>query len=86
MQYDFCYPAKIISKCSLSLFLSNSSILFSPKSLGGPHYDALAHCYVQSRVGIKPGFYHKAQPGGFYGFHEGGFYVGFYKSESVSLK
>ena len=32
------------------------------------------------RVGIKPGFYHKAQPGGFYGFYEGGFlgfYVGF---------
>ena len=32
------------------------------------------------RVGIKPGFYHKAQPGGFYeggflGFY--GFYVGF---------
>ena len=25
------------------------------------------------RVGIKPGFYHKAQPGGFYGFYEGGF-------------
>ena len=30
-----------------------------------------------SRVGIKPGFYHKAQPGGFYGFYEGGF-LGFY--------
>ena len=36
-----------------------------------------------NRVGIKPGFYHKAQPGGFYGFYEGGllgfygFYVGF---------
>ena len=30
-----------------------------------------------SRVGIKPGFYHKAQPGGFYGFYEGGFW-GFY--------
>ena len=29
------------------------------------------------RVGIKPGFYHKAQPGGFYGFYEGGF-LGFY--------
>ena len=29
------------------------------------------------RVGIKPGFYHKAQPGGFYGFYEGGFW-GFY--------
>ena len=33
-----------------------------------------------NRVGIKPGFYHKAQPGGFYkvgflGFY--GFYVGF---------
>ena len=31
----------------------------------------------KNRVGIKPGFYHKAQPGGFY---EGGFlgvYVGF---------
>ena len=26
---------------------------------------------------IKPGFYHKAQPGGFYGFYEGGFF-GFY--------
>ena len=34
----------------------------------------------QVRVGIKPGFYHKAQPGEFYGFYEGGFlrfYVGF---------
>ena len=33
-----------------------------------------------ARVGIKPGFYHKAQPSGFYGFYEGGFlgfYVGF---------
>ena len=35
------------------------------------------------RVGIKPGFYHKAQPSRFYGFYEGGFwgvyglYVGF---------
>ena len=29
------------------------------------------------RVGIKPWFYHKAQPGGFYGFYEGGF-LGFY--------
>ena len=29
------------------------------------------------RVGIKPGFYHRAQPGGFYGFYEGGF-LGFY--------
>ena len=26
---------------------------------------------------LKPEFYHKAQPGGFYGFYEGGFYVGF---------
>ena len=35
---------------------------------------------LTTRVGIKPGFYHKAQPGGFYGFYEGGFlgfYVGF---------
>ena len=36
--------------------------------------------YLVVRVGIKPGFYHKAQPGGFYeggflGFY--GFYVGF---------
>ena len=30
-----------------------------------------------ARVGIKPGFYHKARPGGFYGFYEGGFW-GFY--------
>ena len=39
-----------------------------------------------SRVGIKPGFYHKAQPSGFYGFYEGGFlgFNGFYKSESLS--
>ena len=29
--------------------------------------------FVVSRVGIKPVFYHKAQPGGFYGFYEGGF-------------
>ena len=29
------------------------------------------------RVGIKPGFYHKALPGGFYGFYEDGF-LGFY--------
>ena len=29
------------------------------------------------RVGIKPGFYPKAQPGGLYGFYEGGFW-GFY--------
>ena len=38
---------------------------------------------VRDRVGIKPGFYHKAQPGGFY---EGGFlgFYGFYKSESLS--
>ena len=27
-----------------------------------------------SRVGIKPGFYHKAQPGRVYGFYEGGFF------------
>ena len=33
--------------------------------------------YVRIRVGIKPGFYYKAQPGGFYGFYEGGFW-GFY--------
>ena len=32
---------------------------------------------VLDRVGIKPGFYHKTQPGGFYGFYEGGFF-GFY--------
>ena len=32
---------------------------------------------LSSRVGIKPRFYHKAQPGGFYGFYEGGF-LGFY--------
>ena len=25
------------------------------------------------RVGTKPGFYHKAQPGGFYGFMRAGF-------------
>ena len=30
-----------------------------------------------NRVGIKPGFYHKAQPCGFYRFYEGGFW-GFY--------
>ena len=47
---------------------------------------------VRNRVGIKPGFYHKAQPGGFYGFYEGGFFrvlwvlCGFYKSENLSLK
>ena len=35
MQYDFCYPAKIISECSLSLFLSNSSILFPPNPWDG---------------------------------------------------
>ena len=29
------------------------------------------------RVGIKLGFYHKAQTCGFYGFYEGGF-LGFY--------
>ena len=29
------------------------------------------------RVGIKPGFYHKAQPGGFYEGGFWGFYVGF---------
>ena len=35
---------------------------------------------VSDRVSIKPGFYHKAQPGGFNGFNEGGFWVfyGFY--------
>ena len=44
--------------------------------------------YLQSRVGIKPGFYHKAQPSGFY---EGGFFgvlwvlCGFYKSKSLSI-
>ena len=27
------------------------------------------------RVGIKPGFYHKAQPGGFYGFYECVFFL-----------
>ena len=35
---------------------------------------------MQFRVGIKPGFYHKAQPCGFYKFYEGwflAFYVGF---------
>ena len=32
---------------------------------------------AKPRVGIKPGFYHKAQPGGFFGFYEGGF-LGFY--------
>ena len=35
---------------------------------------------VLFRVGIKPRFYHKAHPCGFYGFYEGGFlgfYVGF---------
>ena len=31
----------------------------------------------QSRVGIKPGFYHKAQPGVFYEGGFLGFYVGF---------
>ena len=30
---------------------------------------------LASRVGINPGFYHKAQPGGFYGFYEGGFFI-----------
>ena len=28
---------------------------------------------VPDRVGIKPRFYHNAQPGGFYWFYEGGF-------------
>ena len=32
---------------------------------------------ISSRVGIKPGFYHKAQPGGFYEGGFWGFYVGF---------
>ena len=32
-----------------------------------------------NRVGINPGFYHKAQTGRFYGFYEGGFW-GFYGS------
>ena len=32
---------------------------------------------LTTRVCIKPRFYHKAQPGGFYGFYEGGF-LGFY--------
>ena len=41
---------------------------------------------IKFRVGIKPEVYHTAQPGGFYGFYEGGlggggvgygFYVGF---------
>ena len=39
--------------------------------------DYTLNIYLQLRVGIKPGFYHKAQPGGFYGFYEGGF-LGFY--------
>ena len=41
--------------------------------------------YVTDRVGIKPRFYHKAQPGGFYEGEFLGFY-GFYKSESLSSK
>ena len=39
--------------------------------------DGTSHDKFIYRVGIKPGFYHKAQPGGFYGFYEGGFW-GFY--------
>ena len=38
---------------------------------------------VNGRVGIKPGFYHKAQPSWFLGFYEG-LFLGFYKSESLS--
>ena len=44
-----------------------------------------------ARVGIKPSFYHKAQPSGFYGFYEGEFLgggglwalCGFYKSKFI---
>ena len=38
------------------------------------------------RVGIKPGFYHKALPGGFYKFMRAGFkgFMWVYKSESLS--
>ena len=48
-------------------------------------YNELSQVYCikpegRTRVGIKPGFYHKAQPGRFYRFYEGGFLVfyGFY--------
>ena len=43
-------------------------------------------------VGIKPGFYHKAQPDGVYGFYEGGllgfygFYVVFFKLDFFFIK
>ena len=41
-----------------------------------PKLIRIMHLHI-ARVGIKPGFYHKARPGGFYGFYEGGF-LGFY--------
>ena len=50
-------------------------------SIGGRNFCGQRHavndCCTGDRVGIKPGFYHKAQPGGFYVLYEGGFW-GFY--------
>ena len=48
-----------------------------PESLSLRPLDVRKSIRSPSRVGIKPGFYHKAQPGGFYGFYEDGFW-GFY--------
>ena len=58
----FCY----ITSLSVQLLPKNKSVL-----------QRLISSAASSRVGIKPGFYHKAQPAGFYGFYEGGFW-GFY--------
>ena len=49
------------------------------------YHDTVISNYIYHRVGTKPGFYHKAQPGGFYGFYEGGFLgvYGYYVSFKI---
>ena len=54
-----------------AVYIENAHKLFNHEV-----YILIKFC-IQIRVGIKPGFYHKAQPGGFYGFYEGVF-MGFY--------
>ena len=65
-----------IDQCSISFILVH---LRPSYDVGNVHLLPISQYLLFSRVGIKPGFYHTAQPGGFYGFYEGGFmgFMGF---------
>ena len=53
IQYDFCYPANNILMFPVHVPLKFEHFFplpSPPQPLGGPHNEALAHCYVQREI------------------------------------